>query len=244
MLEGVEEGAGLMLRDAPRPESVPAELYRVRRRLSPKEVDLGFAGRYAREHKVHEWIAWLAAGDALEVRRRDGKWVLHDLAGNVVGRLASAFAPPGNMRCIGATVAAVVTRFEDDGRPEYRGAAAQPAVGVVIPELEFEPVEPVGPEDDPWAASAVAIDGNGTSPIVSLSVAARPTSHSCVTGAREWNMLDIPRLARDFEHENWRIMLKVPRIKRIFQHDAGPTPFPLRVLSRPSAFRRAGCVLS
>ena len=160
MLEGVEEGTGVVYRDAPRPESVPAELYRVRRRLSPKEVDLGFAGRYARGYKVHEAIARLSVGDRLEVRQRDGKWALHDLAGNVVGRLASAFTPPANTRCIGAAVAAVLTRFEDDGRPEYRDQLRSPRWEVVIPELEFEPLEPVLPKDDPWAASAVAIDGN------------------------------------------------------------------------------------
>jgi ATP-dependent DNA helicase RecQ len=137
MLEGVEEGAGVVFRDAPPSEPIPAELYRVRRRLSPKEVDLGFAGRYARGHKVHVSIARLSAGDRLELRQRDGKWALHDLAGNVVGRLANAFTPPAGMRCIGAAVAAVLTRFEDDGRLDYRDQLRGPRWEVVIPEFKF-----------------------------------------------------------------------------------------------------------
>jgi len=123
-------------------------------------VDLGFAGRYPSDHKVHRAIARLSPGDKLELRQRDGRWELfHE--DDLVGRLASAYRLPANMRCRGASVAAVLTRFAEDSKPEYRDRLKSRRWEVVVPELVFDPIAPAGPPDDdgdPWATSAVASD--------------------------------------------------------------------------------------
>jgi hypothetical protein len=65
-------------------------LDRIHRELTPRDVDLGYAGRRAAQHPVHAAIARLRVGDALDLVERD----LRDRAGRVVGRLAKGYALP------------------------------------------------------------------------------------------------------------------------------------------------------
>lgn len=58
-----------------------------------KDVDLGFAGRFAKSHAVHSYLAALQAGDAVQLTQVEHKWLLLDAAGVAVGRMASAIAP-------------------------------------------------------------------------------------------------------------------------------------------------------
>jgi ATP-dependent DNA helicase RecQ len=127
-------------------------------RLSPADVDLGFAGRYPASHSVHRAIERLAPGDGIELRHGERKWeVWHE--GDVVGRLAGTFTPPAEMRCTRATVAAVLTRFAEDSTPEYRGLAKSARWEVVLPELVFEPAAAAVPNDDPWGDGGAAMYG-------------------------------------------------------------------------------------
>jgi ATP-dependent DNA helicase RecQ len=144
MLESIERGPALVYRQAQRIEPVPAELFRMRRRATPAEVDLGFAGRVESGHRIHWRIEKLRPGDPLELRPRDGKFEVYDREGELVGRMARSFSLPANMRYREASVAAVLRRFEDDSLPEFRGYVRSPAWEVVIPELILEPVEPSG----------------------------------------------------------------------------------------------------
>jgi hypothetical protein len=63
------------------------------------------------------------------------------------------------MRCIRATVAAVLARFAEDSTPEYRGLTKSARWEVVLPELVFEPVAPAVPDDDPWGDGGAAMYG-------------------------------------------------------------------------------------
>jgi ATP-dependent DNA helicase RecQ len=144
MLESIERGPALVYRQAQRIESVPAELFRMRRRATPAEVDLGFAGSFGSGHRIHGRIEKLRPGDPLELRQRDGKFEVYDREGELIGRMARSFSLPANMGYREASVAAVLRRFEDDSLPEFRGRVRSPAWEVVIPELILEPVEPSG----------------------------------------------------------------------------------------------------
>ena len=139
MLDSVERAPGLIFRQLPRPRSVPPELYRLHKRAALSEVDLRFAGRFQAGNKVHRSIKRLQPGDLLELRPQDGKWELFDRTGGLVGRMARAFELRSDMRCLETSVAAVITRTEDDSLPEYRDRNRSPKWEVVIPEFVLEP---------------------------------------------------------------------------------------------------------
>ena len=64
-------------------------------RLSLRDVDLSFAGRYQTSKPVHRAIAALSPGDPLRVRTTQQPWLLLDRSGNMIGRLAKGYKPPG-----------------------------------------------------------------------------------------------------------------------------------------------------
>ena len=121
------------------PEQMP-ELARRYRRPGPDEVNLGFAGRRPSRDPVHRAIAALEPGDPL-VARVDAhrRWELLDRSGAVVGRLARAFEPPAGMRCVAASVRAILTWGREASEPGFRDGLRCDRWEVVVPELIFEP---------------------------------------------------------------------------------------------------------
>ena len=107
-------------------------------RLSLRDVDLSFAGRYQAEHPVQRAIAALSPGDPLHVRTTQQPWALLDRAGSVVGRLAKGYTPPAAMQLRSATVLAGVVRNRADSEPQYQAALKCDAWQVVVPELVFQ----------------------------------------------------------------------------------------------------------
>lgn len=121
------------------PAPVP-ELARQYVRATLKDVDLGFAGRFAATHRVHKAIAALSEGDVLNLVRSDDRFELVDGSGTCVGRLARAFTPPKEATCVRVRVAAIVRRFREDSEPEYQEQLRSERWEVVVPELIFEPI--------------------------------------------------------------------------------------------------------
>ena len=121
-------------------QPAPAELVRRYRRLSLSDVFLGYAGYRNPDHRVHESVAALSPGDVLQVRNGHERWELVDQDGIVVGRLARGFEKPDGMRCIFATVAAVVSWDRERSEPQYQDRLLCDNWEVVVPELVFEPV--------------------------------------------------------------------------------------------------------
>ena len=139
ILDALREGPSILLR-APTVLPQPApELARHYSRLTLGEVDLGFAGRRAPDHAVHQAIAALSAGDAIELRTEREHRALVDGKGNTVGWLARAYAPPAGASCIAASVAAIIVREREDSEPEYRDLARCERWEVVVPDLVFAP---------------------------------------------------------------------------------------------------------
>ena len=118
---------------------VPPELARHYARLSLRDVDLGFAGRRATDHAVHQAIAALNPGDTLRLQREHEHWALVDGRGNTVGWLARAYAPPADMSCVEASVAAIIVREREDSDPEYQDRLRCERWEVVVPDLVFTP---------------------------------------------------------------------------------------------------------
>ena len=130
----------VLRRDAPLslPTPVP-ELARTYRRLSLRDVDLGFAGRKRPGDHVHCAIASLAPGDPLTVRVESHPWELMDSTGAVVGRLAHRFGLDAGMRCVAASVLAIATWNREISESEYQGGVRCDTWEVVVPELVFAP---------------------------------------------------------------------------------------------------------
>ena len=115
------------------------ELNRQYIRLSLRDVVLGFAGNRPSSDRVHGAIAALSPGDPLQVRSESGRWELVDANGTVVGRLSGSFSPPVGMRCVSATVMAIITWDKENSAPEYQPNLQCDEWEVVVPELVFEP---------------------------------------------------------------------------------------------------------
>ena len=107
-------------------------------RLSLRDVDLSFAGRYRANDPVHRAITALSPGDPLRVRTTQQPWQLLDRTGTVVGRLAKSYTPPPAMRLRTATVLAIVMRRRSDSGPQYQNALKCEEWEVMVPELVFQ----------------------------------------------------------------------------------------------------------
>jgi len=117
------------------------ELAHHHEQLTPKDVDLGHAGRLPPDDAIHASLAALQPGAALSVDIQDGRMRLMDCQGRVVGRLAQAYQPPMNMECRCARVAAVLVRRAQESDESYRRHLQCPRWEVVIPELIFVPLK-------------------------------------------------------------------------------------------------------
>ena len=138
--DSLPDNPSVLRRDAPvnLPPARP-ELTRRYRRLSLRDVFLGFAGYKPSAHPVHRAIAALSPSDALEVRVGSNRWQLLDSTKTVVGELAGGFESPEDMRCVSATVFAIAAWDRERSEPEYRGDYRNDTWEVVVPELVFEP---------------------------------------------------------------------------------------------------------
>ena len=130
----------LLFRDvAHLPSVFPAELDRLIRRASLKELDLSFAGRFGPEKTVHQHIAKVHPGDPIVLAKHMDKWELRDEAGNVVGRMSRFFKLPRGYVFCGGNVAAVVRRKREDAELNYQDRIRSDCWEVVVPDLVFKP---------------------------------------------------------------------------------------------------------
>ena len=106
-------------------------------RLTLKDVDIGFAGRFFSGHAVHAAIAALKPGDELRLEANGGRWELLDGQGRLVGRLAKSFVPPRGMTLESVRVTAVIQRYREDSSAEYQSSIKCDQWEVVVPELVF-----------------------------------------------------------------------------------------------------------
>ena len=139
-LDELRDVTAVLRRDAPVDmPSPPPDAFRRYRRLSLRDVFLGFAGYRDSAHPVHQAIAALNSGDSLQARNDGDRWGLLDEGRIVVGQLARGFtAPPGTGK-VNANVLAIASWDRESTEPEYRQGLRSDAWEVVVPELTFEP---------------------------------------------------------------------------------------------------------
>lgn len=119
---------------------LPVELGRRYLRPTLADIDLGYAGRCPGGDPVHAAIAALSSGSPVQLQEAGTRWELRDREARVVGRFAKSFRPPARMRCIAASVHAVIVRRRKDTDPDYLDSVRCEEWEVIVPELVFEPV--------------------------------------------------------------------------------------------------------
>ena len=141
-LLALHDSPAVLERDAPTDlPPVRSELERRYQQPGLRGVFLSFTGYRPPNDPVHRAIAALSPGDSLQLREDSGRWELVNDGGTVVGRLSGNFAHPEEMRCISATVMAIITWDKESSGPEFEQNLRSEKWEVVVPELVFEPEE-------------------------------------------------------------------------------------------------------
>ncbi|PRA49481.1 helicase [Pseudomonas sp. MYb115] len=98
-------------------ESLPA-LEKRYLQLSLKDIDLDFAGRQPPGAAIHQTLAALEAGDPLSLVAHEGRYLIQDAQGRVVGRTAKSFNL--ELEVEACEVAAVLVRHSDRCEEAFR----------------------------------------------------------------------------------------------------------------------------
>lgn len=101
--------------------------------LSMREVDIGFAGRFASDHLVHQAISRLAVGDPLYFKAKDQGYVITDKQGIEVGKTARSFKLDFEVKT--CEVADIIVRYKEDGEQAHQKYNRCAQWEVVIPRV-------------------------------------------------------------------------------------------------------------
>jgi ATP-dependent DNA helicase RecQ len=104
---------------APPPPEVTARHYRL---LSPADLDLGYAGRFAPDHRIHACLNALQTTDVLQARASDDRILLCNDVGFRVARLSRRGSDewlPKLARIESVKIVAMLLRRQSDGDPAF-----------------------------------------------------------------------------------------------------------------------------
>lgn len=147
LLDALPDASSLLRRSpAILPRAAP-EMDLHYRRLTLKDVDIGFSGRHDAAHPVHLAISNLYAGDIFTVKQGPKFVELVDVGGHTIGRLSRAFELPAGLKCLYGRVMAVIVRKRTEVEPEFRDFMRCERWEVVIPELVYAPINTRGESD-------------------------------------------------------------------------------------------------
>jgi ATP-dependent DNA helicase RecQ len=100
-------------------------------------VDLSFAGRLGQGHAAHKAIASTKVGEKIRLVQEGERWLVHDIHGHPLGRMASAWQPPVGFRFSKGTVGAIVRWRKLDNDERYRDRIKRDDWETILPEFEF-----------------------------------------------------------------------------------------------------------
>lgn len=110
-----------------------SELCKRYRTLSLSELDIGYAGRQLDNAEIHQHIARLSAGSSLYWKQSNGRYLLLDAQGNVVGKTAESFRLDGEIEA--SVVGTIVVRYAEDSDERYRHQCKTNRWEVVVPKV-------------------------------------------------------------------------------------------------------------
>jgi ATP-dependent DNA helicase RecQ len=103
------------------------------------DVDLSWLGRQVASHPAHRAIIRIGTGDPIDLVEDNGRWLLRNRDGIVIGRMARSYRPPAGLRFIRGEAAAIIRWRKVDNEEEFHGMLRREAWEVVLPELVFGP---------------------------------------------------------------------------------------------------------
>ena len=100
-------------------------------------VDLSYAGRLPEASPTLAAVAAAQVDDPVTLTRREGKWLILDASGRVLGRMAGNWAPPAGTDLVQGKVGAVINWRRSDNEESYQTYLKRDAWETVLPELVF-----------------------------------------------------------------------------------------------------------
>lgn len=100
-------------------------------------VDLSYAGRLPETNPTLAAIAGAKVDDPVVLTQRDGKWLILDEKGCVLGRMAGNWAPPEGTTLVCGKVGAIVRWRKSDNEEQYRTYIKREEWETILPELVF-----------------------------------------------------------------------------------------------------------
>ncbi|MDM7933742.1 RecQ family ATP-dependent DNA helicase [Tabrizicola sp.] len=103
-------------------------------------VDLSYAGRLTAGNECLTAIRDAKVGDPLRLLSREGKWILVDAGGRLLGRMANAWQHPEGYVFDTGQVGAIVNWRKVDNKEEFHGSLRRDSWETILPELVFRPL--------------------------------------------------------------------------------------------------------
>jgi ATP-dependent DNA helicase RecQ len=110
-----------------------AELEKRYLQLSLKDIDLDFAGRHNPTASIHKTLATLEPGDRLAFKAHEGRYLIQDADGRVVGRTAKSFNL--DLEVEDCEVAAVLVRHSDWCEETFRAHHRSQKWELIVPRI-------------------------------------------------------------------------------------------------------------
>jgi len=100
-------------------------------------VDLSYAGRLAETNPTLAAIAEAEIDDKVTLERREGKWLLMDTRGRVLGRMAGNWAQPEGSDLVSGKVGAIVRWRKADSEEAFQTYLKRSEWETILPEFVF-----------------------------------------------------------------------------------------------------------
>ncbi len=100
-------------------------------------VDLSYAGRLPRSSAIHGALARAKVDDPVTLDLREGKWMILDADGRVLGRMASNWVAPEGTVLVSGKVGAIVRWRKSDSDESYQTYIKHDEWETVLPEFVF-----------------------------------------------------------------------------------------------------------
>jgi ATP-dependent DNA helicase RecQ len=110
-----------------------AELEKRYRQLSLKDIDLDFAGRHSPAASIHKTLTALEPGDTLAFKAHEGRYLIQDSNGRVVGRTAKSFNL--DLEVEDCEVAAILERHSDGCEEAFRAHHRTQKWELIVPRI-------------------------------------------------------------------------------------------------------------
>jgi ATP-dependent DNA helicase RecQ len=105
--------------------------------VEPQMVDLSWTGRQGRGHPVHQALEGLRTDDPVNLVDIGGRWMLQNVQGISVGRMAKGYHPPDGLRFVRGKARSIIRWRKMDNGEEYQDSLRSDEWEVVLPELVF-----------------------------------------------------------------------------------------------------------